>query len=45
MSSGMTIFTSLDKIQKFLPTQAKLFSGGKIVLTYKLKNDEQNYLR
>ena len=39
MSNGMTIFKSLDRIQKFLPAQAKLYSGGKIVLSYKPKND------
>ena len=39
IGSGMTIFNSLDRIQKFTPTQAKLYSGGKIVLSYKPKND------
>jgi len=39
MGNGMTIFNSLDRIQKFTPIQAKLYSGGKIVLSYKPKND------
>jgi len=39
MGNGMTIFNSLDKIQKFTPIQSKLFSGGKTVLSYKPKND------
>lgn len=39
IGSGMTIFNSLDRIQKFTPTAAKLYSGGKIVLSYKPKND------
>ena len=34
ISSGMTIFNAIDGIQKFTPTQAKLYSGGKIVLCY-----------
>jgi dihydrofolate reductase len=39
ISSGMTIFNSLNGMQKFSPTQAKLYPGGKIVLSYKPKND------
>ena len=39
ISSGMTIFNSFDGIQKFTPIQAKLYSGGKTVLSYKPKND------
>lgn len=39
IGSGMTIFNSLDRIQKFTPIQAKLYSGGKTVLSYKPKND------
>ncbi|HEV8513361.1 MAG TPA: dihydrofolate reductase family protein [Cyclobacteriaceae bacterium] len=39
MSNGMTIFNSLDRIQKFTPIQSKLYSGGKTVLSYKPKND------
>ncbi len=38
MGNGMTIFNSLDRIQKLSPTQAKLYSGGKIVLSYKPQN-------
>jgi dihydrofolate reductase len=34
ISNGMTIFNSLDGIQKFTPIEAKLYSGGKIVLSY-----------
>jgi dihydrofolate reductase len=34
ISNGMTIFNSLDGIQKFTPIQAKLYSGGKTVLSY-----------
>ena len=39
IGNGMTIFNSLDSIQKFTPIQAKLYSGGKTVLSYKPKND------
>jgi len=39
MSNGMTIFNSLDRIQKFSPIQAKLYKGGKTVLSYKPNND------
>jgi dihydrofolate reductase len=35
ISSGLTIFESLDRIQKFSPLQSKLYSGGKTVLSYK----------
>ena len=39
MGNGMTIFNSLDSIQKFAPIESKLYPGGKIVLSYKPKND------
>ena len=39
MGNGMTIFNSLDGIRQFEPIKAKLYSGGKIVLSYKPKND------
>jgi dihydrofolate reductase len=39
MGNGMTIFNSLDGIRKFEPIEAKLYKGGKIVLSYKPKND------
>ena len=39
MRNGMTIFKSLDSIRKFTPIQAKLYPGGKTVLSYKPKND------
>lgn len=39
MGNGMTIFNSLNEIQKFSPIQAKLYSGGKTVLSYKQKNE------
>ncbi len=39
MGNGMTIFNSLDSIRKFTPIQAKLYPGGKTVLSYKPKND------
>src|SRR5436309_9714594 len=39
ISSGMTIFNSLDTIQKCSPIQSKLYPGGKTVLSYKSKND------
>jgi dihydrofolate reductase len=39
MGNGMTIFNSLDRIQKFTPIQAKLYPGGKTVLSYMPKND------
>ena len=35
----MTIFNLLAGIRKFEPIQAKLYPGGKIVLSYKPKND------
>ena len=35
MDNGMTIFNLLDRIQKFTPISAKLYSGGKVVLSYK----------
>lgn len=35
IANGMTIFNSLENIQKFTPTQAKLYPGGKMVLSYK----------
>jgi dihydrofolate reductase len=35
IASGMTIFNSLDSVRKFSPIQAKLYSGGKIVLSYR----------
>jgi dihydrofolate reductase len=35
IGSGMTIFNSLNKIEKFSPIQAKLYPGGKAVLSYK----------
>ena len=39
IASGITIFNSLNGVQKFSPTQAKLYPGGKIVLSYKPKNN------
>lgn len=39
MGSGMTIFNSLEGIQKFTITQAKLYPGGKTVLSFKPKID------
>ncbi len=39
MGNGLTIFNSLDSIQKFTPIQAKLYPGGKTVLSYNPKND------
>ncbi len=39
MGNGMTIFSSLDSIQKFTPIQSKLYPGGKTVLSFKPKND------
>lgn len=39
MNNGMTIFNSLDEIRTFTPIGAKLYSGGKIVLSYKPTND------
>ena len=39
ISNGMTIFNSLESVRKFTPIQAKLYQGGKIVLSYKPKND------
>ena len=39
IASGMTVFNAFDGVRKFTPTGAKLYSGGKIVLSYKPKND------
>ena len=39
MGNGMTIFNSLERIQKFTPIQSKLYPGGKTVLSYEPKND------
>jgi dihydrofolate reductase len=39
MGNGMTIFSLLDGIRKFEPIQAKLYAGGKTVLSYKPKNN------
>jgi dihydrofolate reductase len=39
MGSGMTIFNSLDSLQKFTPIQSKLYPGGKTVLSFQPKND------
>jgi dihydrofolate reductase len=39
MGSGMTIFNSLNEIQRFSPIQAKLYPGGKTVLSYKPNNE------
>ena len=39
MGNGMTIFNSLDGIQKFTPIQSKLYPGGKTVLSFEPKND------
>jgi dihydrofolate reductase len=39
IGDGLTIFNSLDGVRKFTPIGAKLYSGGKIVLSYKPNND------
>jgi len=39
MGSGLTIFNSLDTIQKFSPIASKRYAGGKTVLSFKSKND------
>ena len=39
IASGMTIFNSFNGMRKFTPIGAKLYSGGKTVLSYKPKND------
>jgi dihydrofolate reductase len=39
IGSGMTIFNSLGRTQKFSPIESKLYSGGKTVLSYKPIND------
>ncbi|UAY50937.1 dihydrofolate reductase family protein [Ferruginibacter albus] len=39
MGEGMTIFNSLDSIQKFTPMQSRLYPGGKTVLSFKPKID------
>ena len=35
IGNGMTIFNSLDRIQKFTPIESKLYTGGKTVLSFK----------
>ena len=39
MASGLTIFNSLEEIQKFEPLQSKLYPGGKTVLSFKPKKE------
>jgi len=39
ISNGMTIFNTLDSMQKFTPIEAKLYPGGKTVLSYKPNYD------
>ena len=39
MGNGMTIFNSIEGIRKFTPISAKLYSGGKVVLSYNPQND------
>lgn len=39
INNGVTVFNSLNQIQKFTPIQAKLYSGGKTVLSYKTSSD------
>ena len=41
IGNGMTIFNELDRIQKFTPISAKLYSGGKTVLSYKPKMEDK----
>lgn len=38
IAGGMTIFNQFDGIRKFTPIGAKLYSGGKTVLSYKPQN-------
>lgn len=38
IASGMTIFNALDGIRRFTPIAAKLYSGGKTVLSFKPVN-------
>jgi dihydrofolate reductase len=39
IGDGLTIFNALDGVRKFTPISAKLYSGGKIVLSYKPNNE------
>ena len=39
MGTGMTIFNSLNSVQKFSPVESKLYPGGKTVLSFKPNND------
>lgn len=39
IASGMTISNSLDKLQKFIPIESKLYPGGKTVLSFNTIND------
>ncbi len=38
ISSGLTIFNSVDGVRKYTPIQSKLYPGGKTVLSYKPDN-------
>ena len=38
IGDGMTIFNSISDMQEFTPIQARLFPGGKTVLSYRPKN-------
>jgi dihydrofolate reductase len=42
IGSGMTIFNSLDSVKKFTPIQAKLYPGGKTVLSFKPNIDSNS---
>jgi dihydrofolate reductase len=42
IGNGMTIFNSLDSVRKFTPIQAKLYPGGKTVLSFKPNNDPKS---
>jgi dihydrofolate reductase len=39
INNGQTIFNLVDSVRKFTPVQAKLYPGGKIVLSYKPKEN------
>lgn len=39
ISNRMTIFNSFESVRKFTPILAKIYSGGKIGLSYIPKND------
>ena len=42
ISSGMTVFNAFQGVRKFEPVQAKLYPGGKVVLTYHAEPEDNS---